>query len=109
MPVIVFESSCRAPVVAEVDEAVRLVDVCDEAAAPVPFSCRSASCGTCRIEVVEGAELLEPPEDDELEVLDLFGDDPAHMRLACQVKVRAAAGRLTVRVADESLLNDEKE
>jgi ferredoxin len=78
-----------------------LVDLCDERTAPVAFSCRSASCGTCRIEVLEGAELLEPPRDEELDVLDLFGDDPARCRLACQARVRPGAGRLRVRPADD--------
>ncbi|HZU82867.1 MAG TPA: 2Fe-2S iron-sulfur cluster-binding protein [Polyangiaceae bacterium] len=75
----------------------RLVDICDEHQAPVPFSCRGASCGTCRVDVLEGVELLEPPRDDELEVLDLFGDDPTRRRLACQARVGACTGRLRVR------------
>ena len=104
MPLIVFESPHGAPVEAQVDGAARLVDVCDEAGAPVAFSCRSASCGTCRVEVLEGADLLEPPAADELDVLGLFGDDPARMRLACQVRVRAAGGRIRLRPADEPAL-----
>ena len=43
----------------------------DEHEAAVPFSCRSANCGTCRIDVLEGIALLAPPADDELDVLDL--------------------------------------
>ena len=31
-----------------------LLDICDEALAPIPFSCRSASCATCHIEVLAG-------------------------------------------------------
>jgi ferredoxin len=100
MPLIVFESSEGITVAADAPEGGRMVDLCDEHHAPVPFSCRSASCGTCRIDVLEGAELLGPPCDDELEVLDLFGDDPARCRLACQACVSAGSGRLRVRAAD---------
>ena len=49
---------------ANAPEGGRLVDFCDELRAPIPFSCRSASCGTCRMEILEGTELLEPPRDD---------------------------------------------
>jgi ferredoxin len=100
MPIVLFESHEGAVVEANVPDGGRLVDVCDECRAPVPFSCRSASCGTCRIDVLEGAGLLEPPRDDELEVLDLFGDDPARCRLACQARVRSGAGCLRVRAAE---------
>lgn len=100
MPRVMFESSEGAVVEADMPDGGRLIDLCDERYAPVPFSCRSASCGTCRIDILEGAELLEPPRNDELEVLYLFGDDPARRRLACQAQVRPGSGRLRVRAAD---------
>jgi ferredoxin len=103
MPVVVvFESveSGVATVQADAPAGTRLVDLCDERNAPVPFSCRSASCGTCRVDVLEGADLLEPPRDEELDVLDIFGDDPARRRLACQARIRGESGRIRVRPAD---------
>jgi ferredoxin len=100
MPLVVFESREGRAVELDMSNGGRLVDICDEVQAPVPFSCRSASCGTCRVDVLEGAELLEPPRGDELEVLDLFGDDPWRCRLACQAHVRPGIGRLRVRAAD---------
>jgi ferredoxin len=76
-----------------------LIDLCDENSAPVSFSCRSASCGTCRVELLEGADLLEPPKPPEIEVLDLFGDEPGKVRLACQARVKAGAGVVRIRAA----------
>ena len=76
-----------------------LIDLCDDSSAPVSFSCRSASCGTCRVELLEGAELLEPPKAAEIEVLDVFGDDPGAVRLACQTRVKAGAGVVRIRAA----------
>lgn len=77
-----------------------LVDVCDEARAPVSFSCRSASCGTCRVEVLEGAELLTVPSREEREVLDLFDARPTE-RLACQARLAEGEGRLALRWAGD--------
>jgi ferredoxin len=104
MPVVVFEPVEKGGVAVQADapEGARLLDLCDEGEASVtivPFSCRSASCGTCRIDVLEGADLLEPPRDEELEILDMFGDDPARRRLACQARARAGQGRIHVRPA----------
>jgi ferredoxin len=79
-----------------------LVDLCDTANAPIPFSCRSASCGTCRLVVLEGPHLLAEAEDDELQVLDAFGQGPPDRRLACQAKLLATAAKheiLRVRAA----------
>ena len=75
-----------------------LVDVCDAVLAPIPFSCRSASCATCQIEVVEGMELLETPEDMERELLDVICAPPNH-RLACQVRIKAGEGLIRVKAA----------
>lgn len=101
MPRVAFEAPEGEPLVVEAAPGVRLVDLCDDNAAPIPFSCRSASCGTCRVDVLEGAELLEPPRDEELDVLDIFGDDPSRRRLACQARVRAGDGLLRVRPAED--------
>lgn len=73
-----------------------LVDICDEYLAPIPFSCRSASCGTCHVEVLEGGELLEPPAAEERELLALLGGHGEH-RLACQARVRPGPGVVRLR------------
>jgi len=86
--------------VAEVKPGTALVDVTDEhPGAEVPFSCRSASCGTCRVEVLEGAEGLSAIEDDEQDVLDIFGSEP-RVRLCCQAKLTGDVPRLVLRVCD---------
>ena len=64
---------------------LRVLDVCDDhAETQLPYSCRSANCGTCRVRVLAGAEHFAPPGEEELAVLDLFGNLP-HERLACQL------------------------
>mgnify|MGYP003949829751 CR=1 FL=1 len=76
-----------------------LVDTCDEnPEAEVPFSCRSASCGTCRVRVKEGGALLSKPQDDELDVLSVFGDGK-DVRLCCQISV-VAEGAITLEVVE---------
>jgi 2Fe-2S ferredoxin len=102
MPLIVFDpiSKTGSPCIVDAPKGGKLVDICDASDAIVPFSCRSASCGTCRVDVFEGADLLEPPRDEELDVLDVFGDDPARRRLACQARVRRGEGRVRVRPVD---------
>ncbi len=92
-----FEATDAPAVDADAAAGTALVDLCDENNAPVPFSCRSASCGTCRIDVLEGATLLEPPRDEELDILDIFGDDPKKRRLACQARVGSGEGLVRVR------------
>ncbi len=75
-----------------------LVDVCDEARAPVGFSCRSARCATCLVEVLAGAEHLEPARPEERDRLARVGASPC-ARLACQAVLRAGDGTVTLRSA----------
>ncbi|HJK98810.1 MAG TPA: 2Fe-2S iron-sulfur cluster-binding protein [Polyangiaceae bacterium LLY-WYZ-14_1] len=65
----------------------------------VPYSCKSAACGTCRVQVVQGAEAFDPPEDDELEVLEAFGDGP-EVRLCCQLQVARNVPQIVLRVVE---------
>ncbi len=77
---------------------MRLLDVCDDTHAPVPFSCRGGTCGTCVVEVLEGDSLLEPPGAEERDTLAALGEPPDR-RLACVVQVREGRGRVRLRVS----------
>jgi ferredoxin len=101
MPKVVFESKAAPPQIVEVPEGGSLADLCDAVNAPIPFSCRSANCGTCRIEVLEGAENLLPPQDDELDVLDIFMVAPPRFRLACQSQMKPGLATLRIKAIDE--------
>lgn len=58
-------------------------DVCVDAGASIPFSCKAGACGTCATEVVEGMGALPPPSQRELRTLAAAGLDPARFRLPC--------------------------
>lgn len=49
----------------------------------VPFGCRSGFCTTCRIEIIEGAENLAPPN-----VQERTHGFPPNERLACQTVIK---------------------
>lgn len=86
----------------EIDVSVnsRIVDVCDDnPRSEVPFSCRSASCGTCRVAVVQGGEAFPKPESDEEGVLEMFGSEPG-VRLACQLRIVRETQAITLRVVE---------
>jgi ferredoxin len=83
----------------EAPEGGSLLDLCDQHLAPIPFSCRSATCATCQIEVVSGAELLEPPGAAEQDLLDIVGG-PSNSRLACQAVVKPGPGLIRLRSLD---------
>jgi ferredoxin len=95
MPTLTFEEDAQGPPV-DVEGGARVLDVCDDIHAPIAFSCRAASCGVCRVEVLAGRELLEPARPDELEVLEIFAARPSE-RLACQAVTRAGTGRIHLR------------
>ena len=94
---VMTESSAGRVVEIDAPEGAALIDLCDAHEAPIPLSCRSASCGTCRIHVLEGADDLLPPGEDELDLLDVFNLKPPHVRLACQARLAPGATRLRVK------------
>jgi ferredoxin len=101
MPKVIFESKTAAPQIVDAPEGGSLADLCDAVDAPIPFSCRSANCGTCRIHVLEGADQITPPQDDELDVLDIFMAAPPNYRLACQSQMKPGTATLRIRSIDE--------
>ena len=74
----------------------RLLDACDDAGAPIAFSCRSANCGTCLVAVLAGVDRLVPAGPDERETLAFVGA-PSDQRLACQVVLRPGPGLVRLR------------
>ncbi len=94
-----LESVFGAAKEVEAPQGGALVDLCDTHYAPIPFSCRSATCGTCHVVVVEGAEHFEPPNEAEAELLGILGG-PKTSRLACQAVVKAESGVVRLRSVD---------
>lgn len=97
MPTIEFEGTgLAAEKTAEAPDGGDLLDICDSVLAPIAFSCRSASCGTCHIEVLEGIELFEAPLEEEADLLDLLHGPPTS-RLACQAQIKPGPGFIRIR------------
>ena len=98
---VITESNVGRIVEIDAPEGAALIDLCDEHKAPIPFSCRTASCGTCRVHVLEGADQLLPPAEDELDLLDVFNHKPPHIRLTCQAKLKPGATLVRVKAFHE--------
>lgn len=79
----------------------RLIDALDDARAPVELGCRSATCGVCMVEVVEGAGALAPPDPIERVALDELEAEPGD-RLACRAAIGAAVGEVRVCIRPRS-------
>ena len=100
MPSVTFEAPPHKTVTIEAPEGGSVADLCDKYEAPVPFSCRRASCATCRCEVAAGADLLAAPEDEELDILDVLGAPKTH-RLACCLKLKAGPGLVVLKPVND--------
>ena len=78
----------------------RLLDVAQRAGQPLEGTCGGdLACATCHV-IVEAADfdLLPPPGEEEEDMLDLVPGARCTSRLACQVQIDAALGKLTVRL-----------
>jgi ferredoxin len=74
----------------EVPDNSPLTEVCEEAG--VPFACTEGVCGTCVIEVLEGAENLSTPTQEEE---DFLGSGCCSERLACQCRIKSGTVRIS--------------
>lgn len=103
MPTIVFEPPSGEPLRVESNGDEDLMDVCDEVMAPIVFSCRSTTCGTCAVRVTEGKDLLEPPGPREARLMEELHADGR--RFACALHVRSGKGLLRLRVCARQALS----
>jgi 2Fe-2S ferredoxin len=94
--IVVAENPVGAERAVDSPEGGALVDIADDKLLPIPFSCRSATCGTCHVEVLCGGEFLEDPLDDEAQLLEILRG-PDGSRLACQARVKAGTGLVKIR------------
>jgi ferredoxin len=76
----------------------RVLDLCDEQSAPIAFSCRSATCGTCRVTVERGADLVRAAGAEEQATLHTLGAAPTE-RLACQLVIDAENGCILLKAS----------
>ena len=81
----------------EPKENLPLLDHCEDAGIAIPFGCRAGSCGSCRVQIIEGAALLQAVGPMERDTLDRCGDDES-LRLACRAKFAStqAVGSLKI-------------
>lgn len=102
MPTITFESSdAKIKKTVAAPNGGSVADLCDDHEAPIPFSCRSASCATCHIEVLEGEDAFLPPSAEELDVLEAIDSHPPKFRLACCAQLKPGNAVVRVRAQND--------
>lgn len=77
-----FADAAFAPV--QLDPGLSLFDVLTASNSPMLFGCRTGICATCLCTLVAGT--ADPPDAEELELLDLVAEGNPKARLACQLK-----------------------
>jgi len=90
MPKITFETTGQ---IAEVAAGSRVLDYCEAHPTPVAFGCRQGRCGTCAVEILDGADRLNPRSQNELNTLE-GRDNLENLRLCCQLEIN---GDITIR------------
>ena len=69
----------------QVTEGQNLSEELTASTSPLLFGCRTGICGTCISQLDAGD--VEPPDEDEQEIIDCHAPDNPKARLACQIKL----------------------
>ena len=93
MPTITFPDHNKS---FEVPEGKGFLEACQENDAPQAFGCTVGSCGTCRLVILEGAEHVDAPDEDEQDTIEMCTNVEG-ARLGCCLTIR---GDISVRAVD---------
>ena len=80
----------------DVPAGTSFLEFCQENDPPHDFGCTVGSCGTCRLEIVEGADNVNATTDEERETVEMSTDCEG-ARLGCQLVIQ---GDVSVRPAN---------
>ncbi len=72
----------------EAQDGAQIAEICEEAG--IPFSCNTGVCGSCQIKILEGAENLNEPGQEEQDL----GMD-RNNRLSCQCVINKGTVKAT--------------
>ena len=92
----------------EASDGERLLDVAQGAGQPLEGSCEGAmACSTCHVIVAaEDFDRLPPAAEEEDDLLDFAAHVTRTSRLACQIRLDATLGSLTVRIPPSAYNHD---
>lgn len=71
-------------VTVELEKETSLKDLSKEHGWPIAFGCEDGVCGTCIVEIEEGSENLNAPDDVENQTLEMMMMKDGKHRLACK-------------------------
>ncbi len=71
----------------DIPDGTPIAEICEQAG--IPFSCNTGVCGTCQIQIVEGAENLTELNQEELDL----GMDKSN-RLSCQCVIKGGTVKI---------------
>ena len=84
----------------EVEKGLSILESALQHNVPIYHTCGgNASCSTCRVRILKGAEHLSPADEAELQVLDAFDLTPPY-RLGCQALL--LGGEVEVEIPDRT-------
>ncbi|MBT3583903.1 MAG: (2Fe-2S)-binding protein [Halobacteriovoraceae bacterium] len=63
-----------------------LMESFDKEISPIRYGCEGGVCGTCLVNILEGADHVNAPDDEEKETLEELATTP-QARLACRLEV----------------------